>query len=72
LRLHQVHYDDEGRMTYPLHGARAPESVFADYLAQAKALFAAAGELHDDDGSVSADFDNLRWFDLPARCLAPS
>ncbi|MDT4933075.1 MAG: hypothetical protein QOK11_967, partial [Pseudonocardiales bacterium] len=49
----------------------------ADYLTEAAAVFAAAesggrtGELASP-GSVSDDFDHLRWFDLPASCLAPT
>jgi selenocysteine lyase/cysteine desulfurase len=75
LRLRDVSYDDEGRMTYPRHGERAPESAFADYLAEARGLFAAAAARHEEagaEGAVSADFDQLRWFELPARCLAPA
>jgi selenocysteine lyase/cysteine desulfurase len=73
LRLWQVHYDADGAMRYPRTGARAPESVFADYLAQARALFAAADEPRraETDGAVSSDFDHLRWFELPASCLTP-
>jgi selenocysteine lyase/cysteine desulfurase len=75
LRLNQVGYDDDGTMRYPHHDDRAPESQLADYLTEAAGVLAAAegggrtGEL-TSAGSVSDDFDHLRWFDLPASCLA--
>jgi hypothetical protein len=72
LRLSQVAYDEQGHMQYPKHHDRAPESELRRYLEEAKAVFAAAvpasGE-HIDD-LVSADFEHLRWFDLPPLCLA--
>jgi selenocysteine lyase/cysteine desulfurase len=72
LRLSQVEYDAQGRMQYPKHHDRAPESELGRYLEEARAVFAAAvpasGE-HVDD-LVSADFEHLRWFDLPSVCLA--
>jgi hypothetical protein len=61
-------------MEYPHHDDRAPESDLAGYLAEAMALFgAAAGATPDADqlpGALSEDFEHLRWFDLPAQCLA--
>ena len=71
LRLNQVTYDAQGRMQYPRHHDRAPESELRRYLAEAKAVFEAAtpptcaplGDL------VSTDFEQLRWFDLPPVCL---
>jgi len=72
LRLSQVAYDEDGRMQYPKHHDRAPESDLSRYLEEAKAVLAtavpASGE-HVDD-LVSADFEHLRWFDLPPLCLA--
>ena len=72
LRLRQVTYDGQGRMQYPRHHDRAPESELQVYLAQARALLAAATPASSEpvDGLVSADFEQLRWFDLPAACLA--
>jgi selenocysteine lyase/cysteine desulfurase len=70
LRLSQLHYDADGVLTYPRHTDRAPESDLARYLVEAAALI--------DDGQrpggdmqavVSADFDGLRWFELPAACV---
>ena len=42
------------------------------YLAEARACFAAAGAAPAGDPGdlVSADFEHLRWFELPAVCLA--
>jgi selenocysteine lyase/cysteine desulfurase len=74
LRLTQVGYDTDGTMCYPRHDDRAPESQLAGYLDEAAAVFAAAGALDSDAqlpaGAVSGDFEELRWFELPAACLA--
>lgn len=72
LRLAHVTYDADGVMQYPRHDDRAPESVLADHLAEARDLLAAAAPTADPEPGdlVSADFEHLRWFDLPARCLA--
>jgi selenocysteine lyase/cysteine desulfurase len=71
LRLGQVTYDGQGRMLYPRHRDRAPESELHRYLQEARAVLAAAtpasGEPID---LVSEDFEHLRWFDLPPACLA--
>jgi hypothetical protein len=73
LRLSQIHYDDGGQMCYPRNEDRAPESDFKRYLDEARALFdtkaAAVDAVGQPDGRVSADFDHLRWFDLPASSL---
>jgi selenocysteine lyase/cysteine desulfurase len=73
LRLDQVSYDpDTGAMAYPRHDEPVPESALVDYLEQARAILAAApGADAGDDGSstLSADFEHLRWFELPAACL---
>jgi selenocysteine lyase/cysteine desulfurase len=73
LRLSQVGYDSEtGAMTFPSHDEPVPESALAGYLEQAREIFAAApGAAPGDDGSatLSADFEHLRWFELPAACL---
>ena len=72
MRLRDVWYDEDGVMRYPRHTERAPDSELARYLDEARALFATAGTLPDGDlaGLVSADFEHLRWFELPAVCLA--
>jgi selenocysteine lyase/cysteine desulfurase len=72
LRLRDVTYDSDGRLTYPRHDTSADESALAGYLDEARALFRAhAGTVEDDTPrpEVSADFESLRWFALPAACL---
>ena len=72
LRLGQVTYDGDGLMRYPRHAEQAPDTELARYLDEAKIQFAAAGAPPDDGPDpalVSADFEHLRWFDLPAVCL---
>ena len=75
LRLEQVGYDPTtGKMTYPRHDEPAPESALPGYLEEARDILGkAAGdpETHAPAtaGLVSADFDHLRWFELPAVCL---
>jgi len=70
--VRQVGYDALGHMRYPRHEDRAPESDLKGYLEQAKTLLAAATPAPNDpiDHLVSADFEQLRWFDLPSACLA--
>ena len=76
LRLSQICYDADGQMSYPHHDERAPETELERYLEQARGLFASAaqrdGDLPLPSGEVSADFDQLRWFELPAACLVPA
>jgi selenocysteine lyase/cysteine desulfurase len=74
LRLSQISYDEAGTMRYPRHHDRAPEAELKRYLQDAATLCAAADRAAPQaaDGpvqSVSADFEHLRWFDLPAECL---
>jgi len=72
LRLRQVRYDAQGHLVYPRHQDRAPESDLQRYLEEAKTVLAAATPASDEpiDHLVSADFEHLRWFDLPPACLA--
>jgi len=71
LRLSQVTYDGHGTMRFPRHQDRAPESELQSYLAEARATFAAATPASGEptEGQLSADFEHLRWFDLPSACL---
>jgi selenocysteine lyase/cysteine desulfurase len=76
LRLAQLSYDETGRLIYPRHEERAPESALAEYLAEARDYFASLPDPFEDgdhphvaDERLSADFEHLRWFDLPAVCL---
>ncbi len=77
LRLAQLSYGPDGTLNYPRRADRAPESALAGYLDEARTLFAslpdpAAGGMmpHLADERLSADFEHLRWFDLPAESLA--
>jgi selenocysteine lyase/cysteine desulfurase len=71
LRLSHVTYDADGQMRYPRHDDRAPDSVLAEHLAEARAILAREDPALADPGAlVSADFEHLRWFELPAGCLA--
>ncbi len=68
LRLHQLRYGPDGELTYPHHDDRAPESVLAGYLDEARRLFA---ERAGGPGAEQAgpDVSPLQWFDLPAVCV---
>ena len=72
LRLAHVTYAADGVMRYPRHDDRAPESALAGYLDEARALLARTAPPADPEPGalVSPDFEHLRWFDLPAGCLA--
>jgi hypothetical protein len=74
LRLSQLTYDETGLLRYPKHQERAPESALPGYLAEARRLFAEhAGEKEctaEHPPGVSADFEHLRWFDLPAESMS--
>ncbi len=74
LRLLQLCYDPAtGDLhTPPLDRARASEDVLAGYLDAARKRFdAAAGWTQSDPhpGALSAEFEHLRWFDLPDQSL---
>ena len=68
LRLADVGYDANGHLRYPQHRERLPLSALAEHLDEARAILGslpAPGE----DASLGADFDELRWFPLPAASL---
>jgi hypothetical protein len=76
LRLTQLRYDANGHLRFPSRHERAPQSAYAEYLAEARDLFAKLAEQPDaalaEAGvtrHVTAGFEELRWFDLPAVCL---
>jgi selenocysteine lyase/cysteine desulfurase len=73
LRLTDVTYDPEGRMTFPRHDDTAPESVLAEYLDEARALFASLPDADTvpqaTDADLGDDLERLRWFDLPAASV---
>jgi selenocysteine lyase/cysteine desulfurase len=71
LRLSHVAYGADGQMRYPRHDDRAPETALVGYLAEARRLLAgpSTSDLPGPGDLVSADFEHLRWFELPADCL---
>ncbi|MFL6240277.1 MAG: aminotransferase class V-fold PLP-dependent enzyme [Actinomycetes bacterium] len=75
IRLTQLGYDDAGQLRYPTHHSRADESALAGYLDAARRLFAQRADTavwNDNEASaLGDDFETLRWFPLPARCLQP-
>lgn len=66
LRLAQLHYDQEGRLTYPVHHDRAPESALDSYLDEACELLSglAEPEFAETLPGGSSDFEHLRWFEV--------
>jgi selenocysteine lyase/cysteine desulfurase len=74
LRLSQLSYDPAtGELVRPpIDVVRAPESALADYLAAARQRFAEAEEWTESNppaGTLTAEFEHLRWFDLPSASL---
>ena len=71
LRLTQLSYGAVGVLDFPRHEDTAPESVLQDYLVEACSLAVSlVDEVDDTPGdSVSDNFERLRWFDLPRRCV---
>ena len=74
LRFAQLSYGADGVLTFPRHDDLAPPTAYADALAAARKLFAASSNADHGSASVAAElgeeFERLRWFDLPAECLA--
>ncbi|WP_395659862.1 aminotransferase class V-fold PLP-dependent enzyme [Nocardioides sp.] len=73
LSLHDVSYAG-GRVSMPANDATGGEELLADHLREGAAILAAAPgpDLDSHPADLSADFEHLRWFDLPERCLAES
>jgi len=69
LRLSAITYDDQG-MHAPTSQLAGDESMLAQQLAEGAKILA---EAEDPDltppTSLSADFEHLRWFDLPATAV---
>lgn len=73
FRLTDIVYEQEtGELRLPdLPHDRAPESALDGYLDEARRIFAAAGDVTEDGvADLGADFEQLRWFELPAACVA--
>lgn len=71
LSLRDVSYAG-GVPRFPTSQARGGEELLAQHLAEADAILAAAQppDLESHPGDLSADFEHLRWFDLPACAVA--
>lgn len=72
MSLRDVSYRS-GKMEFRSRRATEPEEVLPTYLDDARRIFEAA--VHDDtapieDDPLSADFEHLRWFALPAEAQA--
>jgi selenocysteine lyase/cysteine desulfurase len=66
VRLGDVRFDPDGTISMPHTDATAGEEMLVAHLRDGARILAAAtppGDGHD--GHVSADFEHLRWFDLP-------
>ncbi len=78
LRLDELSYDESGILRYPHHDDRADESVLAQHLRDGERILLAAHDsratIDPDDyvqaGLATAEFESLRWFELPATCLS--
>ncbi|MGG5257880.1 aminotransferase class V-fold PLP-dependent enzyme [Phycicoccus avicenniae] len=74
LRLGDVRYGDDGSISMPFSDTRGGEEMLAEHLREAAELLAAATppDLGAPDRHVSADFEHLRWFDLPDGVVVSS
>ncbi|HEU5034129.1 MAG TPA: aminotransferase class V-fold PLP-dependent enzyme [Mycobacteriales bacterium] len=73
LRLTDVQYDEStGAMRHPQHDVRADVAVLAEHLRDAQRLAAERDEPDCSNQPVGlrADFEALRWFELPAASLS--
>ena len=71
IRLGDVGYADDGSMVVPRSDARGGEELLAEHLRDGAAILAAATppDLASHPADVSADFEHLRWFDLPESAI---
>ncbi|HEV2070294.1 MAG TPA: hypothetical protein VGR26_10910, partial [Acidimicrobiales bacterium] len=73
LSLHGLRYDEDGTLSHSSAHVRAPEGALRLYLEEAGQLLAKTPAFPLDGsvaaGTLSADFEALRWFELPSQCL---
>jgi selenocysteine lyase/cysteine desulfurase len=71
LRLTHLQYDTDGELRYPQKHRHAGDEALTDYLDRARGILDSRAEvdLHDAVTGMTADFESLRWFPLPAACL---
>ncbi len=73
LRLADVSYDAQGRLTYPHHDDRAPIEALEGYLADAVHMAAERDEPKPGAPSpLRSEVEALRWFELPGPSLRSS
>jgi selenocysteine lyase/cysteine desulfurase len=66
VRLADVRFEPDGTIALPHTEATAGEEVLAEHLREGARILAEATPPEEGhDGHVSADFEHLRWFDLP-------
>jgi selenocysteine lyase/cysteine desulfurase len=75
LRLAQLSYDDTGSLSYTHEKVTAPESELTRYLDEARAILERARLAAPTYSApiphteMTAEFERLRWFELPDVCL---
>ena len=73
VRLSNVTYASDGSMQYPAPGAVAVPGSLAECLEQARKILESLPDPDPDDSDhaarVSAEFEHLRWFELPSASL---
>lgn len=71
IRLGALSYAVDGRLQVPPPTPRGGEDLLADHLVQAREILRAAPEpdLRGGHEQLGADFEHLRWFDLPTSAL---
>ncbi|HJP80689.1 MAG TPA: aminotransferase class V-fold PLP-dependent enzyme [Pseudonocardiaceae bacterium] len=71
LRLADAYYDERGELRWPNERRTLGEDALARQLREAGELLAARSDRIDDGPTgLPAEFETLRWFHLPPRCLA--
>ncbi|WP_296603722.1 aminotransferase class V-fold PLP-dependent enzyme [Nocardioides sp.] len=72
LSLRDISYEG-GRVSMPSHRATGGEELLAEHLREGLAILGSAIEpdLSSHPADLSADFEHLRWFELPESALAP-
>jgi selenocysteine lyase/cysteine desulfurase len=76
VRLSEITYAADGGMQCPAPGLSWSPGSLQDCLDEARKVLAALPDPEPDDADdiarVSAEFEHLRWFELPAASLPPS
>ncbi len=72
LRLHELGYDPaSGELRYPRHDQRLSEEALPGFIEEARKLAQSMPAWSPPPSTnLSADFEALRWFELPAECCA--